>query len=160
MTIAAAVPDADVIAFRYGVAYNDVIGHRGFTHSLLFAALFASVVSLGASRLGASRTTTWIAIALSTASHGVLDAATNGGAGVAFFSPFSNERFFFPWRPIEVSPIGVARFVSARGLAVLQSELIWVWLPVLAIATAALVLRRRVAPRGFAKLGVDSARRS
>jgi inner membrane protein len=41
---------------------------------------------------------------LLTASHGILDAFTNGGLVIALFSPFSNERYFFPWTPIEVSP--------------------------------------------------------
>ena len=45
--------------------------------------------------------------------------------GVAFFAPFNNTRFFFPWRPIEVSPIGLS-FFSTRGMAVLLSELIWI----------------------------------
>jgi inner membrane protein len=55
---------------------------------------------------------------------------TTGGLGVAFFSPFSNTRYFFPWRPIAVSPIG-ARFFSPRGFAVLLSEALWVWTPML-----------------------------
>lgn len=29
----AMLPDADVLAFKFGVAYGDVLGHRGFTHS-------------------------------------------------------------------------------------------------------------------------------
>jgi inner membrane protein len=33
----AMLPDADVLAFKFGVAYGNVFGHRGFTHSLLFA---------------------------------------------------------------------------------------------------------------------------
>ena len=32
---------------------------------------------------------------LATASHGVLDAMTNGGLGIAFFSPINNRRFSF-----------------------------------------------------------------
>ena len=32
------VPDFDVIGLAFGVSYGDVFGHRGFTHSLLFAA--------------------------------------------------------------------------------------------------------------------------
>jgi inner membrane protein len=51
---------------------------------------------------------------LATASHGVLDAMTDGGLGVAFFSPFDNRRYFLPWRPIVVSPISIARFFSGR----------------------------------------------
>jgi inner membrane protein len=82
----------------------------------------------------------WVFFAAITASHGLLDALTNGGRGIAFFAPFSNHRFFFPWRPIQVSPIGVG-FFSARGLAVLQSELRWILLPSVIIA---LLARMRV----------------
>jgi inner membrane protein len=52
---------------------------------------------------------------------------------VAFFSPFSNHRYFFPWNPIEVSPIG-ARFFSADGIDVIKSEAVWIWLPSLVFA--------------------------
>jgi inner membrane protein len=78
---------------------------------------------------------------LATASHGVLDAMTNGGLGVAFFSPFDNNRYFLPWRPILVSPISVHRFFSGRGYAVLQSELLWIWVPAIVFAAVVLMLR-------------------
>lgn len=71
----------------------------------------------------------WAYLFLATTSHGLLDAMTDGGLGVAFFSPFENSRYFLPWRPIHVSPIGIARFFSARGLYVLQSEIRYIWLP-------------------------------
>jgi len=74
---------------------------------------------------------------LATASHGMLDAMTNGGRGVAFFAPFSDARFFFPWRPIEVSPLGIDRFLSARGMEVMISEFKWIWIPSGAIWSAA-----------------------
>jgi inner membrane protein len=77
---------------------------------------------------------------LATASHGVLDAMTNSGLGVAFFSPFDNSRYFLPWRPIRVSPIAVTRFFSARGYAILKSELIWIWVPAFLFATVAQIL--------------------
>jgi inner membrane protein len=72
----------------------------------------------------------------------LLDALTNGGRGIAFFSPLTNERYFFPWRPIQVSPIG-AGFFTARGLRVLVSESVWIWLPSAIIAITARVVRRR-----------------
>jgi len=59
---------------------------------------------------------------LTTASHGFLDAMTNGGLGIAFFSPFDPTRYFFPWKPILVSPIGLGRFLSQRGAAVLAAK--------------------------------------
>ena len=64
-----------------------------------------------------------------TASHGILDAMTDGGLGVAFLAPFDNSRYFFPWRPVMVSPIGVAPFFSRYGLNVLLSEIVWIWEP-------------------------------
>ena len=45
--------------------------------------------------------------------------------GVALLAPFDWTRFHAPFRPIAVSPIGVTRFFSARGLAVIASELVW-----------------------------------
>ncbi len=76
------------------------------------------------------------------ASHGILDGLTDGGLGVAYFAPFSNERYFLPWRPIRVSPISVTGFFDARGLHVLASEIVWIWLPCAALAIAARLLRR------------------
>lgn len=82
-----------------------------------------------------NRLTTFVFLFLRAISHTLLDAMTSGGLGVAFFSPFSNERYFFPWRPIRVSPIGVDFFGEA-GVAVLRSEMIWVGLPCAAIGVA------------------------
>ena len=76
---------------------------------------------------------------LATASHGFLDAMTDGGLGVAFFSPVDNTRYFLPFTPIRVSLIGISRFFTARGFAVIRSELLWIWLP-----TALLIAVRTV----------------
>ncbi len=140
------LPDIDVIGFHFGVHYGDFWGHRGFTHSLVFAAALASAVVLVGFRSGVpsmSRGLLWIYLFFATASHGVLDAMTDGGLGVAFFSPFDNRRYFLPWRPIRVSPIGFGRFFTARGIAVLESEFFWIWVPAVLLVTAALVLCRR-----------------
>ncbi len=51
---------------------------------------------------------------------------TNGGIGVAFFAPFDAGRYDLPWRPIVVSPLGIRRFFSAWGVAVVASEAVWV----------------------------------
>jgi inner membrane protein len=144
----AVIPDLDVIGFRLGVRYGDFFGHRGFTHSLLFAALLASAIVALCFRHklpAISPMTVWIYFFLATASHGVLDAMTDGGLGVAFFSPFDNHRYFLPWRPIRVSPIGLGRFFTQRAFSVLGSEILWIWLPAVALAVSALFLRRRSA---------------
>ncbi|GAA4964820.1 hypothetical protein GCM10023315_12100 [Algibacter aquimarinus] len=77
---------------------------------------------------------TWfLVIFISTISHGVLDAMTTGGRGVGFLIPFNNDRFFFPFREILVSPIGIKNFFSSWGLKVLFSEFKYIFLPCLFI---------------------------
>ena len=125
--VATVLPDADVTAFAYGIPYGAMFGHRGFTHSIVFALLVAGAGTL-LLKLKTNRVATFVFLFLCAVSHTLLDAMTSGGLGVAFFSPFSNERYFFPWRPIRVSPIGVDFFGEA-GVAVLRSEVIFVWLP-------------------------------
>src|SRR5689334_2987159 len=93
---ASMVPDADALGYWAGVPYDAPLGHRGFTHSFVFAALMAAGAAAFARRLGASRASAFAVVFLSGASHGLLDALTTGGMGVALFSPFSNERYFFP----------------------------------------------------------------
>ena len=147
-------PDIDVIGFHFGIHYGDFWGHRGFTHSLLFATILASlVVILGFWRASPRSAILWIwsYLFLATASHGLLDAMTDGGLGVAFFSPFDNHRYFLPWRPILVSPIGLSRFFSDRGLAVLKSELLWIWLPSTLLAALAWFWRGVAKPSNAVK---------
>ena len=139
---AAMLPDFDVIAFKLGIAYADTFGHRGASHSLLFAVCIGVI---GAFARRSLRSPAWLAFAwlfASTASHPLLDAFTDGGLGVALFWPWYDARLFAPWRPIEVSPIG-AGFFGARGLAVLWSEIRWVWLPTLALAFLVTSIRNR-----------------
>jgi len=67
---------------------------------------------------------------LVTMSHGFLDSLTDGGLGIAFFAPFDSTRYFFPFRPLTVSPIGLAQFFSEWGMGVVLSELLWIGIPV------------------------------
>jgi inner membrane protein len=137
----AVLPDADVAAFLFGVPYGHTFGHRGFTHSLAFALMVGAGVVALFFRGAGNRASLVAFFSLATASHAALDALTNGGLGVAFFSPFSNRRLFFPFRPVQVSPIGVESFFSEWGLAVIRSELLWVWLPCSLLAAAVLIWR-------------------
>jgi inner membrane protein len=139
--IACIVPDLDVIAFSFGIPYSSDFGHRGFTHSIVFAAAIGLLGALGYRQLNCSALLVFVFLFSATISHGVLDALTNGGLGIAFFWPFSSERYFFPWQPIRVSPIGLS-FFSGWGLVVLRSELIWVWLPCALSSLLLYTLRR------------------
>jgi inner membrane protein len=127
--VASMLPDLDVVAYKFGIPYSSVYSHRGFTHSIEVALAIAIVGALAARHLKATATTSFLFIFAAALSHGLLDSFTNGGSPIAFLWPFSDERFFAPWRFIEVSPIGIGPLFSARGVRVLLSELLWVWMP-------------------------------
>jgi len=143
----AVLPDADVLAFAADIPYGHPLGHRGFTHSLLFAAGMGFGVAWIACRHSPRLARDWWKLAgllaLATASHGFLDALTDAGRGVGFLIPLDDGRYFFPWRPLGTSPIGVQAFFSGPVREILWNEFRWVWLPVLALlALRGLVVRR------------------
>jgi inner membrane protein len=147
--ICSIIPDADIIGFKFHIAYGSMFGHRGFTHSILFALVMGFIAAWILTRsLSIDKKQFWkfvIYFFLITLSHPLLDACTNGGLGVAFFSPFSNHRYFFPdfFRRIQVSPIKVDSFFSDWGLRVLLSEFIWIGLPSIVIIFATYFIRKR-----------------
>jgi inner membrane protein len=130
------LPDVDALGLWLGIPYEHPFGHRGFTHSLPFAAALAGTGTLFAPALGSDPLTAFVVLLVSAASHGVIDALTNGGLGIAFFSPFSSRRSFLPWRVIEVSPLRPSALFSRHGLRVLASEMRWVWVPCGVVALA------------------------
>ena len=138
----AVLPDLDALGLWLGIPYEHPLGHRGLTHSLPFAVAMAGAGALFAPALGADASIAFGVLLVSAASHGLLDASTNGGLGVALFSPFSHRRIFLPWRVIEVSPLRPSALFSRRGLRVLRSEIRWVWGPCGVLALAGMALRR------------------
>jgi len=141
------LPDLDVIAFRLGIAYSNQLGHRGFSHSLLFAFLLAALTAVFASRLRSTRVTAFAFVLAAAASHGLLDMLTTGGLGIALLWPFSEQRFFFPAQVIRVSPLSIRRFFGPAGMAVFTSELLWIWLPAAAMCACLFVARKFTPPR-------------
>ncbi|HEU0187897.1 MAG TPA: metal-dependent hydrolase [Gallionellaceae bacterium] len=144
--IASIVPDIDVVSFRLGIAYADTFGHRGFSHSILFALLLAAFAISLSSRFGVSRKTSFGFVFVATMSHGVLDMFTNGGLGVALLAPLSDQRYFMPWQVIQVSPLSLHRIMSGRGMEVIWSELQWVWLPSALLSMSLLYWRLKRRP--------------
>ena len=155
---AAMLPDADVVGFAFGIRYGSLLGHRGLSHSLAAALLVGLAMTTLAfsehvERFSAGWWKLWAYFSAVTASHGVLDAMTNGGLGIAFFAPFENSRYFFPWRPVQVSPIGIGVF-STSGYEVLLSEVLWIWVP-LGLVVALAVGWRYMGNRGDSKAGEE-----
>ena len=116
--------DADVIGLFFGIPYGHFFGHRGFFHSpffgLLISVLVVGIFFRDLEIFSGQWFFYFIFFFLLSASHGILDAFTNGGLGIALLSPFDTGRYFFPWRPIMVSPIGVEAFFSPWGLSVIE----------------------------------------
>ena len=137
------LPDLDVLAFVFGIGYGSMFGHRGISHSIAFAIVIGLIVSaLLGSAMQLARWKLALYFAAITLSHPLLDMLTDGGLGVALLAPFSSQRFFFPWRPIEVSPIGLG-FFSQRGLEVIRSEALLIWVPSILIGAVSLIIRRK-----------------
>ncbi|MBK8397210.1 MAG: metal-dependent hydrolase [Leptospiraceae bacterium] len=130
--ICSCIPDLDVISFKFGISYSHWLGHRGITHSILFSILLPIPILFlfyrSVSFFSKEYIVLWIVFFISTVSHALLDALTNGGLGVCLYCPFKTERFFFDFRPILVSPIG-KNFFSEAGIRVLKSEFVWIWIP-------------------------------
>lgn len=138
---ASILPDADVIAFKFGISYASQWGQRGFMHSILFAVCIALFSICLSGFLKSRKSLIFATVLLSAVSHPLLDAFTDGGLGVALYWPFSDNRIFFPWHPIKVSPISIRRFLSEKGVLVLRSEFVWVWLPFMLSGFAAFLSR-------------------
>jgi len=131
LVILAILPDIDVLAFRFDIPYEAMLGHRGFTHSIPFAWVIGGLAAAICYRHCQTRFwDLWGLFFVTVASHGLLDACTyGGGEGVGFLAPFDGERFWSPWRPIQVSQMGLHFFKTTRALETLWSEFVWVCLP-------------------------------
>ena len=108
----AAAPDLDTpLMFALDIERGSLFSHRGFFHSPFFWALLCSTLALAvAKRTWLPLAALWTACAVT---HSLLDMLTDGGSGVMLLFPVSEARLFFPWRPIRVSPLGIARFLIA-----------------------------------------------
>ncbi len=137
--------DVDTLGFRLGIPYEHWLGHRGLFHGILFAVLLA-LAAAAASRPDPADRTHRIGLFqlffFCAFTHIVLDAMTNGGLGVAFFAPFSNHRYFLPWRPLNSVPIGINQMLSRRWVPVIFKELRMLLLPSFILFAAGFIWRR------------------
>ncbi len=141
--VAAIIPDLDVAGRAFGVSAESLLGHRGISHSIIAA---AAIALIGSALL--TRSYKWHLslpwLFLSSLSHGLTDMLTDGGKGIALLWPISDNRYFAPFRPIEVSPILLRSFENGKLPLVLASELIWLIAPALLFA---LLVRGIASPR-------------
>jgi inner membrane protein len=138
------LPDIDVIGLFFGFSVEDMLGHRGITHSVWFASMvgvLAVIIFFRNSGLTRKAMISLVAyFFFLTASHGFLDAFNDSNVGVAFWAPFENERYLFPFNPIvpssvlliDSSVLSVSLFFE-KIYILLRSEILWIWVPLLAL---------------------------
>jgi inner membrane protein len=143
----AVAPDLDTyLMLGFDIPRGSLFSHRGVFHSPFFLAILACAVAAVCARRSRQRASfRWLALTWTAAAitHPLLDMLTDGGSGVMLLFPFSTDRLFFPWRPIRVSPLSIARFFDRAG-EILRSEL-----PFDAAALAAGLIGRRATLRSW-----------
>jgi inner membrane protein len=136
-TLLPIVPDLDVFSIY---AYGNLLGHRGITHSLLFALLLSVIVTAATFRWFRVR---WWTLAILffaiIASHDLLDAMTRGGENIPFFWPFGGR--YGNWGPLPVSDISLD-LPDPRHSRAIRAELLWVWLPMAVVVGLTMLYRR------------------
>lgn len=141
------LPDVDVLGLFFGIPYDHFFGHRGFFHSIFFALIVSNFIVHSFFREEEKLSKRWFVFILYffvvTSTHGLFDAFTSGGLGIALLSPFDNTRYFFPVTPITVSPLGFHAFFSGWGLRVIQSEFIYVWSPAILLLIIVQVIKTK-----------------
>lgn len=95
--LAQSIPDIDFIASFWLNTSDNLLAHRGFTHSFLFAALITPIIAFTAYSLHKPHNISFIRWILFIGSvifmHDFLDAFNNYGVG--WFEPFSHARISF-----------------------------------------------------------------
>lgn len=95
--LAQSIPDIDFLAAIWLDTSSNLLAHRGFTHSILFAVVLTPFLALAAEKLHRPHNISfvrWMAFFVSTIlSHILLDAFNNYGVG--WFEPFSHYRISF-----------------------------------------------------------------
>ena len=136
------LPDADIFGLYLGVPYDSPFGHRGASHSIVAAVLIGWLAALFFFKNEAKRGRLALFFIASALSHPLLDMLTDGGRGVALFFPFSLKRLFFPFRPIQVSPLRVGDFQGEWAMEVLTTEFVWIGLPAVGLVAATFLLKK------------------
>lgn len=140
------LPDFDVLLVALGTDDWGAWGHRGASHTPVFALAVGVLAALLTWARGQRRPLgRGLVVALVVASHCVLDALTQEGRGMMFLWPLTSDRFHFLWRPIPDAPRGWA-FFTAIGFRHLAVELVY-FVPFTLYAVWPRWVRRKLLPR-------------
>lgn len=110
------IPDINTLSYLLPIAETHSLGHRGLTHSVLFAFVLAfAIVRLLYRQFTPSHWAYWglhLWFFLLTLSRGLLDALVDSHLGAAFLWPFDTQRYLFTWRPLLDVPIDISMLTS------------------------------------------------
>lgn len=97
--IAQSVPDVDFLATIWTSTSENLLAHRGFTHSILFALLVSPILGLLAERWRGPKNASWrqwtFFFLIQAGIHLLLDGSNVYGVG--WFEPFMHHRFSYNW---------------------------------------------------------------
>ena len=119
----AALPDIDF--FEWPVA------HRTIAHSLAFAvvgAAAATFIFFRSPEWARQRARIALVLGLALLSHSCLDALSTYSYGIAFFAPFSQQRYRFAWTPLGDPSGTLAGQLTQEALVVFLPAVLLGWL--------------------------------
>ncbi len=146
--VLACAADLDLLGYAFDVHTLDVWGHRGALHAPLLGLAAGAALALLLFRRGAGFRAALVYLCLAGASHGLIDALTYGGPGVALLEPFSHARLLLPLHLVPVLPLGLPEVLSQLGVEVVADELLWLVLPwALLLSAARWVVNREARSR-------------
>lgn len=138
--IVALAPDLDVAGRAFAIPHQALLGHRGISHSLLFALLLALLAWTAIARERPRWSLAFLFAA--AASHGLADMYTRGSKGIMLWWPLGEARYEWQFQPVEASGI-FARSITGGSLpAILLAELLWLVLPAFLLAALYRLARR------------------
>lgn len=130
---AAIAADFDYVGYLFNFGNLSFFGHRGFTHSIFFAIVIATLICIVFFRNVDFKSKAFLFLLfnffLAALSHPLLDYLINQNNGVALFFPFSTERFSFPFAPINEEICSAFEYYRKYFWLVLKVEIIYLIFP-------------------------------
>ena len=122
--LAQSIPDIDFIASSWMDTPSALLAHRGFTHSILFAVIITTIMTLLANRWhrphNISFTRWFFFFAVAILSHIFLDTFNNYGVGL--LEPFQHSRFSFNTMYVADPFFSIAPGIALIMLLVLKQK--------------------------------------
>jgi inner membrane protein len=135
-------PDLDYATLPFEVRPNDLLGHRGLTHSIFVAIAIGLAASLLFPKTTRKRMASFLVLV--ALSHPIIDAFTSGDLGVALFWPLTRARFLSPLPLVATCPVGLDEWLGYWGVLTIANEALYIVTPVaLAVAYRRWPERRR-----------------